>query len=364
MTESKKKDTDIETAKRVLEALRRDPRLREQFFEVIEPGLYVKRDEFSELLHEIKQLRLESNERFEESRRRFEESDKRFEAMQRDSRDRFETMQQQIDRRFEESDKRFEAMQQESRERFETMQQQIDRRFEESDKRFEAMQQESRERFETMQQQIDRRFEESDKRFEAMQQESRERFETMQQQIDRRFEESRKRFEAMQQQIDRRFEESDKRFEAMQQQIDRRFDKVFERFDELSLALGHDFEEFNSYWLETFLLEQGYPKVAIKKRHLFDKNYTVFPNSKDVEVDLFNEEPLVIGEVTAIVRSIDKVTVFLKKIKFIEKELEREAEYKIFITYAIDPEIREEAVRLLKEGGVTLFTLRRPLKTD
>ncbi len=35
----------------------------------------------------------------------------------------------------------------------------------------------------------------------------------------------------------------DKRFEVM----DRRFDKVFDRFDEFSQALGHDFEEFNSY---------------------------------------------------------------------------------------------------------------------
>ena len=174
----------------------------------------------------------------------------------------------------------------------------------------------------------------------------------MQKQIDEHIEESKRRFEAMQKQID-------ERFDAIQKQIDRRFDLVFKRFDELSIALGHDFEEFNSYWLETFLVEQGYPKVAIEKRHFVDLHYRVFPGSKDVEIDLFNEDPFVIGEVTAFVRSIDKITVFLRKIEFLEAEMGEPAKYKLFITYGIAPAIREEAMRLLENAGVKLIALRQ-----
>ncbi|MCF2138294.1 MAG: hypothetical protein K9W43_13765 [Candidatus Thorarchaeota archaeon] len=271
MTETEKELDPTKIAEKFLEALRKNPSIREQFLELIEPGAYVKRDELAEVMQEIKQLRVENVERYEA-----------------------------MDRRFEEVFKRFENM----------------------DRRFEATQKQMDERFETMQKQMDRRFEEVFKRFEN---------------------------------VDRRFEEVFKRFEN----VDRRFEEVFQRFDDLSLALGHDFEEFNSYWLQTFLIEQGYPKIDVKKYHFVDNDYSVFPDSKDIELDLFNEKPLVVGEVTAFVRGIDKVNVFLRKVKFIENLFKCTADYKLFITYAIDAEIRDEAVKLLEDNGVILITIRR-----
>ena len=247
MTQSKRKDELMELARKLIELLQKDPTLRDQLFETIAADRYVRRDELTQVLHEIKELRVESI-----------------------------------------------------------------------------------------------------KRFEAMQKQMDERFEAMQKQMDERFEESKRRFEAMQKQIDERFAA-----------VDERFDRIDRRLDEFSLALGHDFEEFNSYWLETFLIERGYPKIRVQKRHFYDKDYSVFPDSNDVEIDLFNEDPLVIGEVTAIVRSITKVTVFLRKLKFLEDLFERKAEYKVFITYLVEPEIREEIERLLKKHGVQLFMLRR-----
>ncbi len=272
MTEAKKETVTTETVKQILRVLEKNETLRKQFLRVIKPKKQARRDEIAELLDEIKQLRIEGNQRFE-------------------------AMQRQIDEHLKESAKQFKAMQK----------------------------------------QMDERFKASDERFK----------------------ESAEQFKAMQKQMDERFKESDERFKAMQEQIDRRFEKVFERFDELSLALGHDFEEFNSYWLETFLVEQGYPEVKVKKVHFADTDYEVFPDSQDVEVDLFNENPFVIGEVTAIVRSIDKVTTFLRKIKFLEKQFGRKADYKLFITYMVSPEIRDEVKRLLQENGVTLITVGR-----
>ena len=89
--------------------------------------------------------------------------------------------------------------------------------------------------------------------------------------------------------------------------------------DEYSNALGYDFEEFNSLCIQDYLRVQGYPKLEIKKKNFIDENYEVFPDSKDVEIDIYNEKPLVIGEVTAITRKIDKANLFIRKKDFLIK---------------------------------------------
>ncbi len=194
--------------------------------------------------------------------------------------------------------------------------------------------------------QVDKRFEESNKRYEQLREDMNKRFE----QVDKRFEESNKRYDALL-----------KKFDERTKTVDYQFSKVFERLDNLSSALGHDFEEFNSYWLETFLVEQGYPKIKIQKRTFYDENYEVFPDSKDVEIDLFNEKPLVVGEVTAIVRKIEKITTFLRKVAFIEKRYGK-AKYKVFITYGVLPEIRDEAIKLLEDANIDVIILRKGKK--
>jgi hypothetical protein len=137
-----------------------------------------------------------------------------------------------------------------------------------------------------------------------------------------------------------------------------RFEKVFERFDELSIALGHDFEEFNSLWLEDFLRNQGYPKLKIKKRSFYDENFQVFSDSNDVEIDVYHEDPLVIGEITAITKTIDKATLFLRKVEFIKKSNKKNPQI-FFITYGFFPKIRDQALKLLEDAGVKVYTLRQ-----
>ncbi len=100
MTQAERNEDPVKIAKRILDALRREPSLREEFLEIIAPSTYVRRDELTQVLEEIRQLRIESNKRFEAMDRRFEAMDRRFEAMQR-----------QMDERFEAMDRRFEAMQ-------------------------------------------------------------------------------------------------------------------------------------------------------------------------------------------------------------------------------------------------------------
>jgi hypothetical protein len=132
--------------------LRDDPDFRTQVIGVLAETLGTKA-EFNALLQELREMRIESDKRFQEMRedfnKRFEQVDKRFE---------------QVDKRFEQMDKRFQEMREDFNKRFE----QVDKRFEQVDKRFE---------------QVDKRFEQMDKRFQEM----REDFLTTRQDFENRF---------------------------------------------------------------------------------------------------------------------------------------------------------------------------------
>ena len=129
MTEAERNEDSVEIAERVLDALRREPSLREKFLEIIAPSTYVRRDELTQVLEEIRQLRIESNQRFEAMQERFEAMDRRFEAMQRQMDERFETTQKRLDERFEamqrQMDERFKATQKQTDELFEAMQETV-----------------------------------------------------------------------------------------------------------------------------------------------------------------------------------------------------------------------------------------------
>ena len=172
--------------------------------------------------------------------------------------------------------------------------------------------------------------------------------------MNQEFEASNKRFEALQKEIKQGIKENDNRFE----ETDRRFDKILDRLDNIFVTLGHDFEEFNSLWLQDYFRNLGYPKLTFKKRTFYDENYEVFSDSNDVEVDVFNEKPLIIGEVTIIVRKISKVTIFLRKVDFLKKKF-GEPYAVIFVTYGFLPRIRDKALELLENAGVKVYTIRQ-----
>lgn len=168
--------------------------------------------------------------------------------------------------------------------------------------------------------------------------------------MNKRFEASDKHFER----VDKRFDKIFERFDG----IDYRIDKVYSRLDEMTIALGHDFEEFNSLWVQDFLRVQGYPKLTIKKKTFIDGEYIVHSDSKEVEVDVFNEKPLIICEITAITKNIEKVTKFLRTIKFLTSKF-GEPHSLLFITYGFIPKIRDEALKLLEQAGVKVYSVRQ-----
>jgi exonuclease VII large subunit len=124
-----------------------------------------------------------------------------------------------------------------------------------------------------------------DKRFDEMLKNSDIRFDEMQKKSDKRFDE-------MQKKSDKRFDatqrEMNQRFEAMQKQIDKRFDKVYERLDSIDLGYGYVVEGM-AYSIIKREFKQRELDLDLKiRQHFTDENYTVHPDTQDVEVDIFH----------------------------------------------------------------------------
>ncbi|MHA1491019.1 MAG: hypothetical protein ACTSRI_15395 [Promethearchaeota archaeon] len=206
------------------------------------------------------------------------------------------------------------------------------------DKRFEAMQEQIDKRFETMQEQID-------KRFETMQEQIDKRFETMQEQID-------KRFETMQKQME-------SRFTALQNQMNERFKRVYMRLDQLSLGPLNTFEGMAYAILMREFRIKGM-NVELKTRgHFTDEENIVFPDSTDVEIDIYHVEPNIIAEVTAKLYDLDKIRKFIRKIKFIEKWYNKPFEHRYFIAFYLDELIETDVNNLMEKYNIQLIVSNR-----
>jgi hypothetical protein len=121
--------------------LQADPMLRAQVIGVLSEVL-VSKGELTQVLEKLRDLRAESNQRFEAVDRRFEAIQEEMRAMRADSNRRFEAMQEEMramradfNQRFEAMHEEMRAMRADSNQRFEA----IDRRFEAVDRRFEAV---------------------------------------------------------------------------------------------------------------------------------------------------------------------------------------------------------------------------------
>jgi len=180
--------------------------------------------------------------------------------------------------------------------------------------------------------------------------------------MDKKFEELIKhmnlRFEAMQKQIDKRFEasqrEMNQRFEALQKQIDKRFDKVYERLDSIDLGYGYVVEGMAYSIIKREFKQRDLDLDFKIRQHFTDENYTVYPDTQDVEVDIFHIKPNIIGEASLKIFNLDKVRTFIKKIEFLEKTYKNNFKRFLFC-FKIDDRIKSELVNLLQKYNIELI---------
>jgi len=123
-------------------------------------------------------------------------------------------------------------------------------------------------------------------------------------------------------------------------------------FRELRMTLGVTFEEYSAGFLEMMLVEMGYPEARVEKKYLVH-------DGEVIEINLFCEKPLVVGEVTMSIRTIDEINremeKLLKRVEIIEKKYREKPLMLILSVARPAAEISESLKVLAEKNGVKLI---------
>ncbi len=232
--------------------------------------------------------------------------------------------------------------------RFEAMLAELQRQREESERRWQVLERRWRE----LKEESDRRWAEMEKRWRELKEES-----------DRRWEESLRRWEEMERRWRELKEESDRRWEEWHQTwkefLEKRYSMDFKRLDRrLETVLG----SIGSRWgLKTEgafrnaivgILREYVPDVQVQRLRLRDEKGEVFHEGAEVEMDLFiHNGRWILGEIKASLDA-DQVRLFVRKARWVQKQLGREVDRLMIIAPMADKRAREVARAL----GVTVYT--------
>ena len=123
-------------------------------------------------------------------------------------------------------------------------------------------------------------------------------------------------------------------------------------FRELSRALGASLEDYARAFIELLLGEMGYPEALVERK-------VFIRDGELVEVNVFCEDPLIVGEATTAVGSVEEaekeVEKVLERARLVEEKLGRRP-MMIFLAVANAPSDAAEALkRLAREKGIRLI---------
>ena len=301
--------------KNLPEYLRKYPSLRYEI-SLIMTETFPTRDEFNQLLKELKESRVAAEKRFEEHNRRFE-------AILTELRE----FKEYAEKRFEEHNKRFEAILTELRE----FKEYTEKRFEEHNRRFEAILMELRE----FKEYTEKRFEEHNRRFEAILMELRE----FKEYAEKRFEEHDRKFEEIVSEM------KEMRMEMKQMKLELRELRI--GLSSLGGRMGKGLEEVIRQVIEDY---SGIGPLKAEKISIYDKDGFVFGRPQNIEFDAYvTDGKKFVVEVKNYTEK-DDVNLFHRKCEFLKKELNIEDIEMVIMT----PVIEKSALSLCKELGITV----------
>ncbi|MBS7612266.1 hypothetical protein KEJ27_08745 [Candidatus Bathyarchaeota archaeon] len=123
-------------------------------------------------------------------------------------------------------------------------------------------------------------------------------------------------------------------------------------FRDLKRTLMVAFEDHAASFLEIMLEEIGYPEARVEKKYLAYQGQVI-------DINLFCEDPLAIGEATTTVKNIeegkDEVDKLLKRVKIVEEEYGRKPMLIVLSIARTTPEIAETLKKLTERHGVKLI---------
>jgi len=119
-------------------------------------------------------------------------------------------------------------------------------------------------------------------------------------------------------------------------------------FADLSKFAGVNFEDFVRSFLTEFLRKSGeIPEGAELKKAVVDGE----------EINIFLEDPLIVGEVTAYADSVEEIVKLLRKAELVRAKYSREPR-KIMVALNVKRGVLKEIERIVKERGVELMVER------
>jgi hypothetical protein len=292
----------------------------------------------------------ENFKRWEENNRRWEENEKRWELNAKLWEENFKRWEEN-EKRWEENEKRWE----ENFKRWEENEkrwQENNRRWEENEKRWEInarLWEENFKRWEENEkrwQENFKRWEENEKRWELNAKLWEENFKRWEEN-NRRWEENEKRWK----ENEKRWEENDKRWELnfklweenfkRWEEADKKFKWLMNALTELRDAVGGGFEYYTSRVVKLLMKERG---IDCDVR----ANVTL-PIDGYKEVDIFCDEPLIVGEVTVSLRSIEEAKNQLEKLNIGVAAAEKLTNKKVYLKVLAVESAKEEVANFLKE---------------
>ena len=119
-------------------------------------------------------------------------------------------------------------------------------------------------------------------------------------------------------------------------------------FADMSKFAGVNFEDFARSFLTEFLRRSGViPEGAEIKKTVIDGE----------EINIFLEDPLIVGEVTAYADSVDEIMKLLRKAELVKSKYSREPR-KMMVALNVKRGVVKEIERIAKERGVELMVGR------
>ena len=119
-------------------------------------------------------------------------------------------------------------------------------------------------------------------------------------------------------------------------------------FADMSKFAGVNFEDFVRSFLTEFLRRSGeIPEGAELKKTVVDGE----------EIDIFLEDPLIVGEVTAYADSVEEIVKLLRKAELVKSKYSREPR-KMMVALNVKRGVLKEIERIARERGVELMVGR------
>ncbi|MGB9760613.1 MAG: hypothetical protein ACP5KW_10005 [Thermoproteota archaeon] len=151
-----------------------------------------------------------------------------------------------------------------------------------------------------------------------------------------------------------KFRENQNEREEEENKLQKEVEYLKAEIENLAKALGVTYEDYATSLVRIMLEDKGYQREKINVRKTM-----IVHNNKIVEVDIFNEDPLVVGDVTTYLGTVEQAREEIHKILYdeevVERKFKRKVEYKVLAVANAPSNVLEELRKLTKESNITFI---------